>query len=91
MRDVLAELVAPPVLVFSDWDTVEDGSRAFRAYCDASIDGFSATLEQEQPDDSVRPIPHVSCATLESERPCTPLDLKVGSIVWAIKRLRGYL
>ena len=55
-RDVLAELAAPPVLVFSDWDAVGDGSRPFRICCDASIDDFDATLEQEQPDGSVRPM-----------------------------------
>ena len=30
-------------------------------------------------------------ATLHSERHWTSLDLEAGSIVWAIKRLRGYL
>ena len=84
-------LAAPPVLVFSDWDAVEDGSRHFRVYCNASIDGFGATLEQEQPEGSLRPIAYVSCATLDSERHWTPLDLEAGSIVWASKRLRGYL
>ena len=92
VRDMLAELAAPPVLVFPVWDAVEDGSRPFRVYCDATIDGFGATLEQEQPGGSVRPIAYVSRATLDSERHWTPLDSKAGSIVWAIKRLRrGYL
>ena len=68
VRDMLAELAVPPVLVFPDWDAVEDGSRPFRVYCDASIDGFGAALEQEQPDGSVRPIGYVSRATLDSER-----------------------
>ena len=91
VRDMLAELAAPPVLIFPDWDAVEEGSRPFRVYCDASIDGFSATLEQEQPDGSVSAIAYVSRATLDSERHWTPLDLEAGSIVWAIKRLRGCL
>ena len=91
VRDMFAELAAPPVLVFSDWDAVEDGSRPFRVYCDASIDGFGATLGQYQPDGSVRPITYVSRATLDSERHWTPLDLEAGSIVWVIKRLRGYV
>ena len=70
---------------------MEDGSRPFRVYCEASIYSFGATLEQEQPDGSVRPIPYVIRATLDSERHWTPLDLEASSIVWAIKRLRGYL
>ena len=40
----------------------------------------------------MRPIAYVSRATLDSERRWTPLDLEPpGIIVWAIKRLRGYL
>ena len=91
VRDMLAELAAPPVLVFPDWDAVEGGSHPFRVYCDASIDGFGAQLEQEQPDGSVRPIAYVSRATLDSERHWTPLDSKARIIVWGIKRIRGYL
>ena len=34
---------------------------------------------------------YISRATLDSERHWTPLDLEAGSIVWALKRLRGYL
>ena len=30
VRGLLAELAAPPILFFPDWDTVEDGSRSFR-------------------------------------------------------------
>ena len=91
MRDMLADLAAPPVLVFPDWDAVKDGSRSFRVYCDASIGGLGATLEQEQPHGSVRPIAYVSRGNLDSKRHWTPLDLKPDSIVCAIKRLRGYL
>ncbi|CAB1100851.1 unnamed protein product [Ectocarpus sp. CCAP 1310/34] len=91
VRQLLAELASPPVLVYPDWDAVSDGSRPFRLYYDASKDGFGGTLEQEQPDGSVRPIVFDSRATLESERHWTPLDLEAGSIVWCIKRLRGYL
>ena len=68
VREILAELAAPPILVFPDWDAVADGSRPFHVYCDACIDGFGAALEQEQPDGSVRPIAHISRATLNSER-----------------------
>ena len=82
---------APPILVFPDWDAVADGSRPFHVYCDACIDGFGAALELEQPDGSVRPIAYVSRATLDSGRHWTPMDLEAGSIIGAIKRLRGYL
>ncbi|CAB1104650.1 unnamed protein product [Ectocarpus sp. CCAP 1310/34] len=91
VRILLSELANPPVLVYPDWDAVSDGSRPFRLYCDASRDGFGGTLEQEQPDGSIRPIVFISRATLDSERHWTPLDLEAGSIVWSIKRLRGYL
>ena len=91
VREILAELATPPILVFPDWDAVADGSRPFHAYCDTCIDGFGAALEQEQPDGSVRPIDYVSSVTLDFERHWTPLDLEGGSIVWAIKNLRGYL
>ena len=37
------------------------------------------------------PIAYISHAARDSERHWTPLDLEAGSIVWAIKRLRGYL
>ena len=90
-RDIVVELAAPPVLVFPDWDALENGSRPFRVYCDASIDDFGATIEKEQPDGSMRPIAYVGRATLDSERHWTPLDFEAGNIVWAINRLRGYL
>ena len=91
VRQILAELAAPPTLVFPDWDAVADGSRPFHAYCDACIDGFGAAFKQEQPYGSVRPIACISRAILDSERYWTPLDLEAGNIIWAIKRLRGYL
>ena len=78
-------------MVYPDWDAVADNSRPFRLYCDASLDSFGATLEQDQPNGSVRPIPYMSRATLDSERSWTPLELEAGSIVWAIKLLRGHL
>ena len=46
----LAELAKPPILVFSDWDTVEDGSKPLLLCCDVSNDGLGATLEQKQTD-----------------------------------------
>ncbi|CAB1121588.1 unnamed protein product [Ectocarpus sp. CCAP 1310/34] len=65
--------------------------RPLRLCCDACIDGFGAALEQEQLDSSVRPIVYISRATRRAERNWTVLDLEAGGIVWAIKRLRGYL
>ena len=35
VRQLLAELATPPILVFPDWDAVADGSRPFHVYCDA--------------------------------------------------------
>ena len=37
VREFLAELAAPLILVFPDWDAVADGSHPFHVYCDASI------------------------------------------------------
>ena len=91
MREILAKVATPPMLIFPDWDAVSDGSRPFHVCCDACIDGFGAALEQDQPDGSVRLIAYISGATLDYERHWTPLDLEAGSIVRAIKRLRGYL
>ena len=91
VRDTLAELATPLILFFPNWDDVADGSRPFYVYCDACIDGFRAALEQEQEDVSIEPIAYISRATLDSERHWTPLDLEAGIIVWALKRLRGYL
>ena len=45
VREILAELTTPPVLVFPDWDAVADGIRPFDVYCDACIDGFGAALK----------------------------------------------
>ena len=91
VRALLAELAAQPKPVFPDWDAIIDKSRPFRLHCDASTDGLGVTLEQEQPDDSIRPIVYISPATLSNERNWTPMELKVGCVVWSIRRLRRYL
>ena len=91
VRALLAGLAAPPILVFPDWDAVIDKSRPFRLHCDASTDGLGATLEQEQPDGSIRPIVYISRATLANERSWTPMELEAGCVVWSIRRLRRYL
>ena len=91
VRALLAELAAPPILVFPDWDAVIDNSRPFRLRCEASTDGLGATLEQEQLDGSIRPIVYISRATLSNERNWTLMELEAGCVVWSIRRLRRYL
>ena len=91
VRTLLAELAAPPILVFPDWDAVIDTSRPFRLHCDASTAGLGATLEQEHPDGSIRPIVYISRATLDNEQNWTPMELEAGCVVWSIRRLRRYL
>ena len=88
---LLAELAAPTKLVFPDWDAVIDKSRPSRLHCDASTDGLGATLEQEQPDGSIRPIVYISRATLSNEQNWTPMELEAGCVVWSVRRLRRYL
>ena len=80
MREILAELAAPPNLVFPDWDAIANGSRPFHVYCDAFIDGFCAALEQEQTDVSVRLMSCISCATLDSERHWARVDFEASSV-----------
>ena len=91
VRALLAELAAPPILVFPDWDAVIDTSRPFRLHCDASTAGLGATLEQEQPDGSIRSIIYISRATLDNEENWTTMELEAGCVVWSIRRLRRYL
>ena len=91
VRALLAELVAPPILVFPDWNDVIDTSRPFRLYCDASTAGLGATLEQEQPDGSMRPVVYISRATLDNEHNWTPMELEARCVVWSIRCLRRYL
>ena len=91
VRTLLAELAALPILVFPHWDAVIDTSRPFRLQCDASTAGLGATLEQEQPDGSIRPIVYISRATLDNEQNWTPMELEAGCVVWSIRRLRRYL
>ena len=91
VRALLAKLAAPPILVFPDWDAVIDSTRPFRLHCDASTAGLGATLEQEQPDGSVRPIVYISRATLDNEQNWTAMEFEAGCVVWGIRRLRRYL
>ena len=57
----------------------------------ASTAGLGATLEQEQPDGSIRPIVYISRATLDNEQNWTPMELEAGCVVWSIRPLRRYL
>ena len=61
-----------------------------RSTCYPCIDRFGAALGQEQANGSIKPIAYISRATLDSERHWALLDLKAGSIVGVLKRLRGY-
>ena len=90
VRALLPELATPPILVFPDWDAVIDTTRPFHLYCDASTTDLGATLEQEQPDGSIRPIVYISRATLDNEQNWTAMNLEAGCVVWGIRRLRRY-
>ena len=91
VRALPAELAAHPILVFPDLDAVINTSRPFRLHCDASTAGLGATLEQEQPDGSIRPIVYIRRATLDNEQNWTPMELEAGCVVWSIRRLILYL
>ncbi|CAB1111484.1 unnamed protein product [Ectocarpus sp. CCAP 1310/34] len=90
VKALLATVSELPFLAFQDWEAVADSSRPLRLCCDACVVGFGVALEQVQANGSVRPVLFVNRATLEAERNWTVLDLEAGSIVWAIKILRGY-
>ena len=91
VRTLHAELAASPILVFPDWDAVIDPSRPLRLHCDASTAGRGATLEQKQPDGSIRPFVYISRATLDNEQNWTPMELEAGCVVWSTRPLRRYL
>ena len=91
VRERLAEMSTPPIIVYPNWNAVSDNFRPFLLHCDAGVDGVRATLEQGQDDYTIRPIVFIRRTTIESERHWTPLDLQAGRIVWSIQRLRGYL
>ena len=91
VRALLAKFTTSPILVFPDWHAVIDTSRRLRLHCDANTAGLGATLEQEQPDGSIRPIVYTSRATLDNEQNWTPIELEAGCVAWGIRRLRHYL
>lgn len=69
----LTLLASSAVLLFPDSDGIENGSRIFRLCCDASTDVLGATLEQAQPDVSIRPIVYLGRATVFNEKHWTTL------------------
>ena len=91
IRVLLVKLAAPPIHAFLEWDAVIDKSRPFRLHCDASTVGLGATLEQEQPDGSIRSIVYISRATPTNERNWIPMELEAGCVVRSIGRPRRYL
>lgn len=51
VRDLVTKLSRPPTPFFPDWGAAAASGMA-RPYFDASVDGFGASVEQEQPDGS---------------------------------------
>lgn len=47
MKYLLYVLSVPAALALPDWDAAIDRFRPFHLHCDASQDGFGATLERE--------------------------------------------
>lgn len=45
VRVLPGELAEPPILVFPNWDAIEDRSLPLMLYYDASTDGIGTTLE----------------------------------------------
>lgn len=88
---LLSELAKPSALMLSECITVADGTYSFHVYCNSNIGGFGNAIYQEQRDGSARHILYISRSTFDSKYYWTFLDLEAGSIVWAIKLLRGYL
>ena len=43
VRERLAEMSTPPIIVYPNWNAVSDNSHTFLLYRDASVDGFGAT------------------------------------------------
>ena len=75
VQGILAEWSTPPVLVYSNWDTVTNNSRPFLLYSDANADGFGVIFEQEKDNHTIRPIVFISRATIDSDRHWIALDL----------------
>lgn len=46
VRGLIAELILPTTIIFSDLDALTDTYRPFRLHCDDSTAGFEATLDQ---------------------------------------------
>ena len=88
VREMLDDLSSPNVLAFPDFEAAISGSRKFRLVTDASADGLSVVIEQQQPDGSIRPLRYLRRTTLDNERKWNISELECAAIVWAIKRNR---
>ena len=81
VREILDELSIPNVLVFPDFEAVISGSRKFRLVTDASADGLSVVIEQQQPDGSIRSLRYLGRTTLDNERKWNISELECAAIV----------
>lgn len=75
MEPIVSDIIKEPAKRLPGRDAVTGNSHPYCLYCDASLDGFGATLGQEQPDGSVHPILFISRATPDAERNWTPSTL----------------
>ena len=64
----LAELSTPSVLIYPYRDAVTDYTGPITPYCDASVDGFGAIPQQEQPNQISLVMVSRAALTIESER-----------------------
>ncbi|CAM9994285.1 unnamed protein product [Sphacelaria rigidula] len=81
VRDLLAKLSSPPVLVYPYWDAAEAGSRPFRLHTDACKIRFGCTLEQEQSDESIRPIVYLSRTKFPYEQNWSVMEQEAGAVI----------
>lgn len=60
VRSMLADLAKLLVMVYPNWNAVEDSTRPFLLHTDTSYDGLGSTLGQEQGDGTIRPMAVIS-------------------------------
>ena len=92
VREIIAELAAAPILVSPEWDAVvADGSRPSTCNAKPAPTGF--VLRSNRSRRTAQCGLSLTSAALPSVlgRHRAPHDLKAGSIVWAVTRLRGFL
>lgn len=77
------------VLAFPNFGDAISGVRKFRVITDASTDGLSGgVIEQDQPDGTTRPLCFLSRTYLPNERNWTSTELECGALVWAVEKNR---